>query len=435
MQDAKTDTAKAKLFAACRDGSVSVLIGSTETMGVGTNVQTRAIAMHHLDAPWRPADIEQRDGRILRQGNQNPEVRVLRYVTEGSFDTYMWQTLERKAAFIAQVTRGDLPDRDVDDIGDQALSFAEVKALATGDPLVLEKAAVDADVARLARLERAHHDDQHRLRRTLDGATHRAEKAEHRAADLDAVIERVTDTRGDRFTMALDGQTHTKRVDAGEHLQRLLRDRLDQTPPETSGPTTEIGRLGGLTVTAQAITTIEDEARVAIPDAHIEATYLAGDLTRGDPANLVTRLERHLHRLPDTIAELHQEATSARLEAERAADRIGAPWDRGEELAALRRRQKEIDEQLAATTESSEQPTASTNTPTPTERPSTPDPATSRAQAVERMAARLDAVQNRSDPSPGGRPVRRPGAQSVEMPILLLWQKRPDRTLSVAELR
>ncbi|MEI2638995.1 MAG: hypothetical protein V9F03_08395 [Microthrixaceae bacterium] len=94
------------------------------------------IAMHHLDAPWRPADIEQRDGRILRQGNQNPEVRVLRYVTEGSFDTYMWQTLERKAAFIAQVTRGDLPDRDVDDIGDQALSFAEVKALATGDPLV-----------------------------------------------------------------------------------------------------------------------------------------------------------------------------------------------------------------------------------------------------------------------------------------------------------
>src|SRR3546814_11731325 len=83
-------------------------------MGVGTNVQTRAIAMHHLDAPWRPADIEQRDGRILRQGNQNPEVRVLRYVTEGSFDTYMWQTLERKAAFIAQVTRGDLPDRDGD---------------------------------------------------------------------------------------------------------------------------------------------------------------------------------------------------------------------------------------------------------------------------------------------------------------------------------
>ncbi len=225
MQDANTDAAKAHLFAAARDGGVAVLIGSTETMGVGTNVQARAIAMHHLDAPWRPADIEQRDGRILRQGNQNPEVQVIRYVTEGSFDTYMWQTLERKAAFIAQVTRGDLPDRDVDDIGDQALSFAEVKALATGDPLVLEKAGVDADVARLTRLERAHHDDQHRLRRTLDTATARASRGEQRAADLTEAIDRVVDTRGDRFAMTVDVQHHRKRADAGRHLQQLLGDR------------------------------------------------------------------------------------------------------------------------------------------------------------------------------------------------------------------
>jgi hypothetical protein len=233
---AKTDVAKAKLFAACRDGTVAVLIGSTETMGVGTNVQARAIAMHHLDAPWRPADIEQRDGRILRQGNQNPEVRVLRYVTEGSFDTYMWQTLERKAAFIAQVTRGDLPDRDVDDIGDQALSFAEVKALATGDPLVLEKAAVDADVARLTRLERAHHDDQHRLRRTHDTATPapRRPSTEPR-------------TRGS----ARPGGRHPRRPLRHDHRRpptpsgstpantsrRLWPTRLDQTPPETTGPT------------------------------------------------------------------------------------------------------------------------------------------------------------------------------------------------------
>ncbi|MCZ7538125.1 MAG: DEAD/DEAH box helicase family protein [Acidimicrobiia bacterium] len=301
----------------CRDGTVAVLVGSTETMGVGTNVQTRAIAMHHLDAPWRPADIEQRDGRILRQGNQNPEVRVLRYVTEGSFDTYMWQTLERKAAFIAQVTRGDLPDRDVDDIGDQALSFAEVKALATGDPLVLEKAAVDADVARLTRLERAHHDDQHRLRRTYDTATHRAEKAEHRILGLEAVVGRITDTRGDRFAMTIDGRSHTKRVDAGEHLQRLLGGQLRRTAPETSGPTVEIGRLGGLTVTAQAITTIEDEVRVALPDAHVEVSFLSNDLTRSDPANLITRLERHLHRLPGHDRRTGCEASDARAEAQR----------------------------------------------------------------------------------------------------------------------
>jgi N12 class adenine-specific DNA methylase len=398
MQEAQTDVGKAKLFAACRDGTVSVLIGSTETMGVGTNVQTRAIAMHHLDAPWRPADIEQRDGRILRQGNQNPEVRVQRYVTEGSFDTYMWQTLERKAAFIAQVTRGDLPDRDVDDIGDQALSFAEVKALATGNPLVLEKAAVDADVARLARLERAHHDDQHRLRRTLDAAIHRAEKAQHRAADLEAIIGNVTDTRGERFTMTVDGQTHAKRVDAGEHLQRLLQRRLDHTPPETSGPTTEIGTLGGLPLTAQAITTIEDEVRVAIPDAHVEVTFLPADLGRGDPANLVTRLERHLYRLPDTVAELHQEATAARAEADRAAARIGVPWDRAEELSGLRRRQKEIDEALAASTEPAQEQQPAPSSAAPQAPSSSVFPVRSPADVAgaARMTARLDALQHRS---------------------------------------
>lgn len=409
MQDAKTDVAKAKLFAACRDGSVAVLIGSTETMGVGTNVQTRAVAMHHLDAPWRPADIEQRDGRILRQGNQNPEVRVLRYVTEGSFDTYMWQTLERKAAFIAQVTRGDLPDRDVDDIGDQALSFAEVKALATGDPLVLEKAAVDADVARLTRLERAHQDDQHRLHRTHESATWRAEKAERHASDLQVLVGRVTDTRGDRFTMTIDGRTHTKRVEAGEDLQRLLRHRLDHTAPETSGPTIEIGCLGGLALTAQAITTIEDEARVAIPDAHVEISFLLGDLNRGDPSTLITRLERHLHRLPETIDELNQEAASARAEAERADARIGVPWDRADELAGLRRRQQEIDAGLIAAAEPATADTAERAAadpiprPTPGPVPEEPRAGSAQTQApADRMRARLDGLQHRSTVDPPG---------------------------------
>lgn len=366
MQSAQTDQAKASLFAACRDGTIAVLIGSTETMGVGTNVQTRAIAMHHLDAPWRPADIEQRDGRILRQGNQNAEVRILRYVTEGSFDTYMWQTLERKAAFIAQVTRGDLPDRDVDDIGDQALSFAEVKALATGDPLVLEKAAVDADVARLARLERAHQDDQHRLRRTHDTATTRTERSSARAVQLERVLERVTDTRGDRFAMTVDGHRHSKRVDAGEHLQRFMADRLDQTPPETNGPTIEIGTLAGLTVTAQAVTTIDDEIRLTVPDVHIEVAYPALDWKRSEPANLITRLERQIQRLPDTLTSFQAEADAARGEADRATARIGVPWDRSDELAGLRRRQAEINDTLAAAAA----PETPEPTPTEVEQPS-----------------------------------------------------------------
>ncbi len=391
MQAAQTDQGKAKLFAACRDGSVSVLIGSTETMGVGTNVQTRAIAMHHLDAPWRPADIEQRDGRILRQGNQNAEVRVIRYVTEGSFDTYMWQTLERKAAFISQVTRGDLPDRDVDDIGDQALSFAEVKALATGDPLVLEKAAVDADVARLSRLERAHHDDQHRLHRTHDTATVRAERAEERASQLEDVLDQITDTRGDKFALTVDGHRHTKRVDAGQHIQRLLVEQLDRTPPDSTGPAIEIGMLGGLRFTGQAITTIEDEVRLAVPDAYIEVTYPALDLKRSEPSSVITRLERQIQRLPDVAAAHRTEAASARSEAERAESRLGSTWDRADELTALRRRQQEINEQLAEAA-SPEAPAEPADDPTVEPVPS---------EAVSKAMARLDAVQNRPRPDSG----------------------------------
>jgi N12 class adenine-specific DNA methylase len=401
MQSANTDAAKAKLFASCRDGGVAVLVGSTETMGVGTNVQARAIAMHHLDAPWRPADIEQRDGRILRQGNQNPEVQVIRYVTEGSFDTYMWQTLERKAAFIAQVTRGDLPDRDVDDIGDQALSFAEVKALATGDPLVLEKAGVDADVARLTRLERAHHDDQHRLHRTFDAATRRADRAEERAASLTEAIGRIVDTRGDRFAMTVDGQNYRKRADAGVRLQRVLGERLDATPPETSGPAVPIGSLGGLDVHAQAITTIEDEIRLTIPAAHVELTYTAHEWRAADPAMIVGRLERHLQRLPDTLATTTADGEAARGEANRAEARIGQPWDRVDELARLRRRQQELNEALASSAEPT-QPEQAPSTSVPDWSPSAGgaeqavESSTAQRDDVARMQARLDALEARS---------------------------------------
>jgi hypothetical protein len=155
-------------------------------MGVGTNVQARAIALHHLDGPWRPADIEQRDGRVVRQGNQNAQVEVIRYVTEGSFDIYMWQTLERKAAFIAQVSKGEATDREVEELSEQVLTFAEVKALATGDPRIMEKAAVDADVARLTRLEHAHRRDQSQLQWVARSPRSRADAALAGVSKLEA---------------------------------------------------------------------------------------------------------------------------------------------------------------------------------------------------------------------------------------------------------
>ena len=147
--DADTDAKTQALFEKVRNGTVRVLIGSTQKMGTGTNVQRRLVALHHLDAPWKPAEVEQREGRILRQGNDSEEVSIFRYVTEGSFDAYMWQALETKARFISQVMTGDCTARRAEDIGGQELSYAEVKAIASGNPAVLTLAEADAELQRL----------------------------------------------------------------------------------------------------------------------------------------------------------------------------------------------------------------------------------------------------------------------------------------------
>jgi N12 class adenine-specific DNA methylase len=165
--DAESDAKKQALFEKVRQGSVRVLIGSTQKMGTGTNVQKRLVALHHLDAPWKPAEVEQRDGRILRQGNENPEVAIYRYVTEGSFDAYMWQALETKARFIGQVITGDNAARRAEDIGGQELSYAEVKAIASGNPAVLTLAEADAELQRLSLLKKNHLDEQYVARRNV----------------------------------------------------------------------------------------------------------------------------------------------------------------------------------------------------------------------------------------------------------------------------
>ncbi|HQU42786.1 MAG TPA: helicase, partial [Pirellulales bacterium] len=177
--DADSDGKKQALFEKVRQGSVRVLIGSTQKMGTGTNVQKRLVALHHLDAPWKPAEVEQRDGRILRQGNENKEVEIYRYVTEGSFDAYMWQALETKARFIGQVITGDNAARRADDIGGQELSYAEVKAIASGNPAVLTLAEADAELQRLNLLKKNHLDEQYVARRNV--------------RDLPATIERLND--------------------------------------------------------------------------------------------------------------------------------------------------------------------------------------------------------------------------------------------------
>src|SRR5258708_16611674 len=165
--DADSDAKKQALFEKVRSGQVRVLIGSTQKMGTGINVQKRLVALHHLDAPWKPAEVEQRDGRILRQGNENKDVAIYRYVTEGSFDAYMWQALETKARFIGQVMTGDNAARRAEDIGGQELSYAEVKAIASGNPAVLTLAEADAELQRLVLLKKNHLDEQYVARRSV----------------------------------------------------------------------------------------------------------------------------------------------------------------------------------------------------------------------------------------------------------------------------
>jgi len=240
IQDYDSDAAKLSLFRDVRSGKVRVLFGSTQKMGSGTNVQERLIALHHLDAPWRPSDVEQREGRILRQGNKNEVVSIYRYVTEGSFDAYMWQTLETKAKFIAQVMSGDMTIRRIEDLDSAALTYAEVKAIASGNPLVIEKAKVDAELIRLTRLRSAHAEEQYRIRTNLRRSHEDAEAFTGRLTNLRQDIATRHDTSGDKFSIELDGQVLDNRGIAGELIVRRA-----EKIKSRFGDDSRIGRFAG----------------------------------------------------------------------------------------------------------------------------------------------------------------------------------------------
>ncbi len=188
IHDAETDIQKKNLFDAVNAGRVRILLGSTEKMGAGTNVQKRLIALHHLDAPWRPRDIEQREGRILRQGNDNPEIQIHRYVTEGSFDAYMWQVLETKARFINQVMNGSVTVRQAEDLEGGALTYAEIKAIASGNPAVMEKVKVDTEIRKLDQLRSSHINQQHNIRWQVKSLPEQIERARKYHASVSADI-------------------------------------------------------------------------------------------------------------------------------------------------------------------------------------------------------------------------------------------------------
>src|SRR6266567_3159692 len=318
-------------------------------VGKGTNVQDRAVALHHLDAPWRPADVDQRDGRIIRQGNLNNEVQIIRYLAARSFDGYSWQTLERKARFIHDIMSPAMGSREIDDIGDTVLSYSEAKALATNNPLLMDKAQADADLARLVRAERAHHRNQDALRHAVSRHEQHIAAQTRLAADIDHAIIRRQNTRSEAFTMTVDGQRYGKRADSGQQLlHRLTEEAANQLGYRQR--TLRVGELGGFPLTA-TITNVLGEVRVTLAFEGAPGTDMTAtprDLAELDPVGLVTRLENRLTRLEATKAQALAEAEHACSEIDHATASIGKPFPQTAELFAARHRSRQIDEQLEA---------------------------------------------------------------------------------------
>jgi hypothetical protein len=355
MQDFKKSEAKQRLFGDVRAGKVRILIGSSDTMGAGVNAQLRLKALHHLDVPWLPSQIEQREGRIVRQGNQHDEVDIFAYATEGSLDATMWQNNERKARFIAAALSGDTSIRRLEDLGEgQANQFAFAKAIASGDQRLMQKAGLEADIARLERLRAAHIDDQHAVRRQMRDAEHEIEFSNRRIGEIGGDLGRLVPTAGDAFVMKVGGKSFDERKLAGRALMKeiLTLVQLQQEGEsvnaslggfdlEYSGE--RFGRDGYRYATSLLRTCARDEI-----DLPVTATPL-GAVSRLEHAldDFEGERERFSHRLADARRRLASYQT-----------RVGGEFAFAGELADKRRQLVEIEKALASDVEDSGEATA-----------------------------------------------------------------------------
>ena len=353
IQDHDTDVAKASLFKAVREGDVRVLLGSTLKMGEGTNVQQRLVALHHLDAPWRPSDIEQREGRILRQGNTNEFVSIFRYVTEGSFDAYMWQTLEVKARFISQVMTGDATMRKAEDVDATALSYAEVKAIASGNPMVIEKAQIDAEVIRLNRLQRQHQDSQYSIRLRIRQTENQVKDEEKLIGRLKQDLTTRKPTKGEAFCMTVEGKHFDDRVKAGRELVFIA------AALKPMQETRQIGSIAGFPISLHRL-----DARVELR-IHGKQTY--GSTVSDSPQGTIASLEHALGDMDAQLAESTENITRLTTRIEELKTQSQQPFEHLGKLEVAEKRQQEIIaaldmEKNQASTKVDEQPDADVQT-------------------------------------------------------------------------
>ena len=349
IHDARNDREKAALFSRAREGHISVLVGSTQRMGMGTNVQARTIALHDLDCPWRPADVEQRHGRILRQGNQNDEVQIVQYVTEGTFAAYMWQAIERKSRFINQVMRGRLDIREIDDLGADSLSAAEAKALASGNPLLLERSTALNELGRLERLESAWRRTRGSLNSTITQADRTIAQAEAEIAALEQAKTRARDLHGDRFHMTVNGNHQPTRRDAADAIAYWARSSsLQYARPGQDYSRGKLGEIGGFAVHARTRTQlgqlVVELDLDGIPAAPIRVA--PSDLTNGE-LGVVTRLENRVEGIDRLISLCHETIASAEATREDATRNRDRPFKHGDALDQARAHLASIDAQLA----------------------------------------------------------------------------------------
>jgi len=355
MQDFKKSTAKQRLFNDVNGGKVRVLIGSSETMGTGVNAQQRLAALHHLDVPWLPSAIEQREGRIERQGNQNAEIELYAYATLGSVDATQWQLLERKARFIAAALAGDRSIRRLEDMGAQANQFAMAKALASGDPRLMQKAGLEMEIARLRRLRAAHFDDQHAVRRTVADAQAEARSSRTRCGQIEADLARRTPTRGDLFSMEVNGKPVADRRVAGGSL--LTRIRL--LAHEHAVGQWTLARIGGFAVRAEGRSWgAVASHRVDVwldRTGHEQEVKTEDELT---PMGLVTRLEYLLDRFEVDLAGHKRRIAEAEAREATYGQRVGEAFSYEAELDAKQAELDAVEADLAATSKDSAEASA-----------------------------------------------------------------------------
>ncbi|HME21501.1 MAG TPA: helicase-related protein [Acetobacteraceae bacterium] len=346
MQDFKRSADKQRLFADFRAGRVRILIGSSDTMGTGVNVQQRLKAMHHLDVPWLPSQIEQREGRIERQGNQHEEIDIYAYATLGSMDATMWQNNERKARFIEAALSGDRTIRRIEDTGSQANQFAMAKAIASGDSRLMQKAGLETEIARLERQCAAHIDDQHAVRRHIRDAKYDIAHAARRIEAITIDLARRRPTHGDRFTMEVEERTFDQRKTAGATLLTKIRLAARERTPRSW----TVGRIGGFDLICD-IQSARHDARME-PALTLERTGFAQEVcidAATTPAGLIARLEHALDRMDDELEDNRRRLAGERLRLAGFEPRLGETFPFQGELDMKLAQLADIEADLART--------------------------------------------------------------------------------------